>query len=626
MKKILLSLILIIAILPISVYCQSPQAFKYQAIVRDNSGNIIQNQTVGVRVSIHEETISGTIIYQESFSEITNQFGLLNLEIGTGTPTIGTFSAINWGSSPKFLETAIDASGGTSYVSMGTSELLSVPYALYSGATGDTSRWRNNGNSIYYNTGNVGIGTTNPQGELHVNNPAVWDGVTFTGTGLNDLNVNYSNYSGSGSKTYVAEVTNAGPTPNMFRWSSDYGQTWVSNVPMALSGINVNYGITIGFGAISGHTFGDQWTWTVSESFMDGLVVKNGRVGIGTANPSLDLHVFGSAMFRANEAGLNISPGTDYGQLTFVNQSGSYVSSRLYWGKTEFMGNVGIGTSNPTNLLELSSTSPKLFFNRESSSSNLSGLYWRATADNFEGAFVRNNNTGAFELYSNANGSTPRMMITDGGNVGIGSTSPLSKLSVGGDGVTNATISSKTSQIYGYGVYGLAEGSNSVGIFGFGSGDESIGVKGYTTNNTGTGVLGLCYSQYGKAVEGYGNYSGTSYDFDATGPGVNYGSTSSKRWKSNIIEIENPLEKLFKLRGVYFDWDEEHGGGHDVGCIAEEVGAVLPEIVVFEENGIDADGMDYSKLTPLLIEAVKAQQAMIEKLQSEVELLKQNQK
>jgi len=60
------------------------------------------------------------------------------------------------------------------------------------------------------------------------------------------------------------------------------------------------------------------------------------------------------------------------------------------------------------------------------------------------------------------------------------------------------------------------------------------------------------------------------------------------------------------LRGVYFNWDAEHGGGHDVGMVAEEVGKVLPEIVQYEENGIDATGMDYSKLTPLLVESVKA--------------------
>ncbi len=79
---------------------------------------------------------------------------------------------------------------------------------------------------------------------------------------------------------------------------------------------------------------------------------------------------------------------------------------------------------------------------------------------------------------------------------------------------------------------------------------------------------------------------------------------------------------MAELRGVYFDWDEEHGGQHDVGMIAEEVGKVLPEIVVYEENGIDADGMDYSKLTPLLVEAVKELQNIVENQQKEIEALK----
>lgn len=99
------------------------------------------------------------------------------------------------------------------------------------------------------------------------------------------------------------------------------------------------------------------------------------------------------------------------------------------------------------------------------------------------------------------------------------------------------------------------------------------------------------------------------YDFYAGGVGVNYGTPSSIRWKSNVRNIDQPLEKIAQLRGVYFDWDEDHGGHHDVGMIAEEVGAVLPEIVIYEKNGIDAHGMDYSKLAPLLVEAVNALRA-----------------
>ena len=109
---------------------------------------------------------------------------------------------------------------------------------------------------------------------------------------------------------------------------------------------------------------------------------------------------------------------------------------------------------------------------------------------------------------------------------------------------------------------------------------------------------------------------GYNYDFYANGPGTNYGSASSIRWKKNITVIANPLEMVKALRGVYFDWNAEHGGIHDIGFIAEEVGKVLPEIVVYEENGVDASGLDYSKITPLLVEAIKAQQTEIELLKA----------
>ena len=84
------------------------------------------------------------------------------------------------------------------------------------------------------------------------------------------------------------------------------------------------------------------------------------------------------------------------------------------------------------------------------------------------------------------------------------------------------------------------------------------------------------------------------------------------------MAIPDPIEKIKAIRGVFFDWDEAHGGKHAVGMIAEEVGKVLPEIVDYEENGIDAIGMDYSKITPLLLEAIKAQQAEIELLKGKV--------
>ena len=107
-----------------------------------------------------------------------------------------------------------------------------------------------------------------------------------------------------------------------------------------------------------------------------------------------------------------------------------------------------------------------------------------------------------------------------------------------------------------------------------------------------------------------------------TGPGTDYGTSSSIRWKKNICVIPDPLSRIIAIRGVFFDWDKNHGGKHDVGMIAEEVGKVLPEIVDYEQNGIDAIGLDYSKITPLLVEAIKAQQAEILILKGENNRLK----
>ncbi|MEE9554681.1 MAG: tail fiber domain-containing protein [candidate division Zixibacteria bacterium] len=95
---------------------------------------------------------------------------------------------------------------------------------------------------------------------------------------------------------------------------------------------------------------------------------------------------------------------------------------------------------------------------------------------------------------------------------------------------------------------------------------------------------------------------------------------SSRRWKKNIKTIESPLAKVMSLRGVSYDWKDN--GRNDIGLIAEEVGEVLPELVTYEDNGIDARSVDYSRLVPLLIEATKEQQKTIEGLQSEIAELK----
>ncbi len=117
------------------------------------------------------------------------------------------------------------------------------------------------------------------------------------------------------------------------------------------------------------------------------------------------------------------------------------------------------------------------------------------------------------------------------------------------------------------------------------------------------------------------SYTGYSVYVAGYGSAIRWDDRSSKRWKENIQPIDNALSKITSLTGVYFDWKEEQGGKHDVGMIAEDVGRIIPEVVTYAENGVDAEGMSYGRLTAVLVEAVKEQQKQIENLKSRIEEL-----
>jgi uncharacterized protein (TIGR02145 family) len=125
---------LIISILlsgTITTFAQNQQSFSYQAVVRNSAGELIVNQNVGFRTSIRDVTQTGSLLYRETHSSTTNQFGLATLHIGNGTPVSGSFSSINWGDGKdKFLQVEIDVNGGSNYTQMGTTQLLSVPFSL----------------------------------------------------------------------------------------------------------------------------------------------------------------------------------------------------------------------------------------------------------------------------------------------------------------------------------------------------------------------------------------------------------------------------------------------------------------------------------------------------------------
>jgi uncharacterized protein (TIGR02145 family) len=126
-------------------FAQAPNKMSYQAVIRNSSNTLVSNQPVGMRISILQGSASGTAVYIETQTPTTNDNGLASLEIGGGTVVSGNIATINWANGPYFIKTETDATGGSNYSITGTSQLLSVPYAFFSGngivgvsSTGDT--------------------------------------------------------------------------------------------------------------------------------------------------------------------------------------------------------------------------------------------------------------------------------------------------------------------------------------------------------------------------------------------------------------------------------------------------------------------------------------------------------
>jgi archaellin len=172
MKKLILSLVAI-ATLSLSSFGQAPEAFKYQAVIRDGSSLILTNQAVGMQLMIRQGSAGGPAVYTETFAPTTNGYGLVNLEIGTGT-TSDDFTTIDWANDTYFMETAVDVTGGVSYMVMGTSQLMSVPYALYAKTSGSSTPGPQGPQGPAGNDGATGpqgpagndgaVGATGPQG------------------------------------------------------------------------------------------------------------------------------------------------------------------------------------------------------------------------------------------------------------------------------------------------------------------------------------------------------------------------------------------------------------------------------------------------------------------------------
>ena len=233
MKRIFSTLFILLAF-ALTIHAQAPESFTYQAVPRDANGNMLKNQNISMKISILKGSSSGQVMYEESHTVMTNDQGLVNLNIGEGNPISGNFLSIHWENDNFYIKVEMDPNAGTNYQMLGTSKLRSVPYALHAkeadntfsgvyndligkpnlhavATSGDYNDLMNTPNFHTVATSgdyNDLMNTPNMSNYISISNPSAGDMLYYTGSGWSKLNI--------GNSGNVMKVDNSG----MPTWSS----------------------------------------------------------------------------------------------------------------------------------------------------------------------------------------------------------------------------------------------------------------------------------------------------------------------------------------------------------------------------------------------------------------------
>ena len=438
---------------------QAPQQLNYQAVVRNAAGQPVTSGNISVLFQIHDGSATGAVVFQEHDVVQPNQFGLITVPIGAS----GNLATVSWGSGTKYLQVETDVNGGTNYTDMGTTQLISVPYALYAansapgpqgptgpqgvtGIQGPTGAQALQGpTGAQGATGAAGIagqaGNTGPQGAAGATGATGPPGQGFTGatgpTGQNGSN-GVTGPQGATGAQGVGTVGATGPSGND-------GATG----PGGATGAAGNAGAT-GVTGATGPTGNDGATGVGGGA--------TGPTGItGATGPSGNNGATGPAGVTGS-AGVTgpTGGGSSYVGGTGITIQGSTINSlwTLAGNGTDIYNNntgkVGIGTATPANLMEISSAGTDLL-----KITSTTGGMGNAAYINFltytgtgvsarMGALDMGSNQGSLVFQTNGTGglnnatTTERMRITNGGRVGIGTTNPMAQLDVAGSGASGS--------------------------------------------------------------------------------------------------------------------------------------------------------------------------------------------
>ena len=542
-------------------FAQAPEQFSYQAVIRDAQGDLVSNQNVTVNISILEGNSTGTTVFEEEHSVTTNDNGLATLVIGNGLNTFGDIASISWGDNAYYLKIETDPDGGNNFSITATTQLLSVPYALYaneagsgSGALEEITEGSNTGYRI------VGRDTANYG---NIGDIAVDLSYSPLASTTNGASGDYSTAMGYGTTASGRYSTAMG-----------YGTTASGNYSTAMGDITTAFGnnsTAMGYGTTASNFYSTAMGDGTTASGNTSTAMGSLTTASGGASTAMGENTTASGRASTAMGNNTIASGrasTAMGDITaaFGNNSTAMGSLTTASGENSTaMGYFTTASGNNSTAMGYSTTAP-------SACETVIGRY-----NTFYTPLDSVNWNSGDRLLVVGNGLTSSsrrdaLVVLKNGNVGIGNSDPQGQLFV------------QQSQV------GVTTAS---GIYVDWSGDN------WKTYHSG--------SHYSFANMGVRR----AYVEDNTG---NYVQPSDKNLKTNIETLPNVMDGVLRLNPVSYVYKSSSDpSASTLGFLAQEVGEVFPDVIRYAEDG--TPGLAYDLFSILSIKAIQEQQAMIDNQQ-----------